>query len=76
VAQIRQVGRLGIHARVIFGADDTEYSSTTPRLIAQRLGAPAPEIIAGAGHLSLWSSPGRVAAAIARFVGTMSPPNP
>lgn len=73
VAQLRAVGRLGIRTRVIFGADDTEYSSDTPRLTAQRLGAPAPEIIAGAGHLSLWSSPGPVAAAIDRLVGNWSP---
>jgi pimeloyl-ACP methyl ester carboxylesterase len=72
VAQLRRIKRLGIRARVIFGADDTEYSSATPRLTAQRLGAPAPEIIAGAGHLSLWSSPGPVAAAIDRFVWTLS----
>ncbi len=72
VAQLRAVGRLRIPARVIFGADDTQYSSSTPRLTAERLGAPAPEIIPGAGHLSLWSSPGPVATAIARLVRTLS----
>jgi pimeloyl-ACP methyl ester carboxylesterase len=76
VAQLQRVGRLGIPARVIFGADDIEYSSPTPRLTAQRLGAPVPDIIAGAGHLSLWSSPLRVAGDIARFVRTLSSSNP
>lgn len=71
VAQLRLIRRFAIPARVVFGALDTQYSSTTPALTASRVGAPAPEIIPGAGHLSLWSSPGAVAAAIGRFVDTL-----
>jgi pimeloyl-ACP methyl ester carboxylesterase len=72
VSQLRQLGRLGIRARVIFGANDNVFSYATPRLTAQRLDAPAPVIIAGAGHLSLWSSPVRVAAAIESFVRALA----
>ncbi len=72
VAQLREVGRLAIPARVIFGANDSVYPSSTPRLTAQRLGAPTPEIITGAGHLTLWSNPANIAAAIARLVRTVS----
>jgi len=72
VSQLREVGRVGIAARVIFGSDDTEYSSSTPRVTAERLGAPAPSIIDGAGHLSLWSSPDRVARVIGAFVASLA----
>ncbi len=72
VAQLREMGRLAIPSRVIFGANDRVYPLSTPRMTAQRLGAPAPEIIAGAGHLTLWSNPADVAAAIARLVRTVS----
>ncbi len=72
VARLREIGRLGIRTRVIFGALDTEYARDTPRLTAQRLGAGTPVIIAGAGHLSLWSRPRAGAGAIGRFVATVS----
>lgn len=71
VAQLREVGRFAIPTRVIFGADDNVYPSSTPRLTALRLGAPAPEIIAGAAHLTLWTNPGAVATAISRLVATL-----
>jgi pimeloyl-ACP methyl ester carboxylesterase len=72
ISQLREVGRVGIPPRVIFGSDDTEYSSSTPRVTAERLGAPAPSIIDGAGHLSIWSSPDRVARAIGTFVAILA----
>jgi pimeloyl-ACP methyl ester carboxylesterase len=73
VAQLRRVGALHIPSRVIFGSRDSEYSSSTPTLTAQRLNAPAPEIIAGAGHLSLWSSPRAVTAAVDALVSSLTP---
>jgi pimeloyl-ACP methyl ester carboxylesterase len=76
VSQLREVGRVGVPARVIFGSDDTEYSSSTPRVTAKRLGAPAPSIIDGAGHLSLWSSPDRVARVIGAFVASLARTSP
>jgi pimeloyl-ACP methyl ester carboxylesterase len=72
VAQLRRVGALHIPSRVIFGSRDSEYSTSTPRLTAQRLNAPAPEILAGAGHLSLWSSPHGVAAAVSALVVSLA----
>ena len=74
VAQLRRIGSSGVAARVIFGAADHVFSSATPRLTAQRLRAPAPTIIAGAGHLSLWSRPARVARAITLFVADLAAP--
>ena len=72
VAQLRQVGDSGIAARVIFGADDNVFSASSPRLTAERLRAPSPELIAGAGHLSLWSHPVPVARAIADFASSLA----
>jgi pimeloyl-ACP methyl ester carboxylesterase len=72
VAQLRRVGALGIPARVIFGSRDNVFSASSPRLTAQRLHAPLPEIIVGAGHLSLWSDPAEVAQAIATFASRTS----
>jgi len=72
VAQLRRVGVMGIPARVIFGGRDNVFSASSPRLTAQRLHAPPPEIIAGAGHLSLWSNPAQVAQAIAAFASRTS----
>jgi len=74
VAQLRQVGATGIAARVIFGSDDNVFSSASPRQTAERLHAPSPDVIAGAGHLSLWSHPSSVAQDIAAFLSRLSTP--
>lgn len=67
-AQLTRIGRSGIAARVIFGARDAVFSASSPVLTARRLHAPSPELIAGAGHLALWSRPVAVAHDIAVFV--------
>ncbi len=67
-AQLSQIGASGLAARVIFGSSDPVFSARTPEQTAHRLHAPPPELIAGAGHLTLWSRPGAVARAIATFV--------
>lgn len=67
-AQLGEIGASGLAARVIFGVSDPVFSSRTPEQTAHRLHAPAPELIAGAGHLTLWSRPGMVARDIAAFV--------
>lgn len=72
VAQLRRIGASGVAARVVFGADDNVFSQSTPRATAERLHAPAPELIAGAGHLSLWSNPAQVARAIAQFASKVA----
>ena len=67
-AQLRSIGASGLAARVIFGARDGVFSPSAPVQTARRLGAPAPQLIAGAGHLTLWSRPAGVARDIAAFV--------
>lgn len=67
VAQLKSIGASGLAARVIFGARDGVFSPSTPVLTARRLRAPAPQLIAGAGHLSLWSRPAVVARDVAAF---------
>ena len=63
-----------LSALVVFGADDAEYDSDAPARTALRIGAPAPTLIAGCGHLSLWSHPIAVAAAIEGFGDHLSGP--
>ncbi|HEY5108209.1 MAG TPA: alpha/beta hydrolase [Acidimicrobiales bacterium] len=58
-------------ALVVFGAEDAEYSAEAPARAAVRIGAPPPTLIARCGHLSLWSHPAEVAAAVAGFVDRM-----
>lgn len=74
VAQLRAIGASGVPARVIFGSRDNVFAADSPALTARRLRAPAPDLIAGAGHLSLWSRPGAVARDIAGFVSRLSSP--
>lgn len=56
----------GIHVpkAVVFGADDSVFSSTTPQETAARIGAPPPTLIPAARHLTLISDPAAVAAAV------------
>ncbi len=51
-------------AAVVFGAQDDEYDGAAPAATAARIGAPAPVVIHGCGHLSLWSHPRQVAAVV------------
>ena len=66
-AQLREVGRLHIPTLVVFGRDDSSYSPTASFVTARRLRAGEPVLLAGAGHLSLWSRPQAVAHAILRL---------
>jgi pimeloyl-ACP methyl ester carboxylesterase len=71
-----ELGRIrsaGLPALVVFGAEDPEYSSDAPARTATRIGAPSPTLIAGSGHLSLWSHPREVAAAVAAFTDRLAP---
>jgi pimeloyl-ACP methyl ester carboxylesterase len=54
---------------VIFGAQDTEFVPETPEKIANYIGAAKPTLITGAGHLSMWAQPQKVADAIFSFIG-------
>ena len=65
--ELGHIRSLRLSALVVFGADDPEYSADAPARTALRIGAPAPTLIAGCGHLSLWSHPFEVAAAVGRF---------
>lgn len=71
--QVARIGSLRIPAAVVFGARDTEFAPASPAQTARRIGAPAPVIIPGAGHLSFVSHPDEVAGVVeqlyARVVG-------
>lgn len=49
---------------VVFGAQDGVFTAATPQQTADRIGAPAPYLIPGAGHLPMISDPDVVAARI------------
>jgi len=66
--QLHFIRSLAIPSLVIFGSNDTEFSANSAAETAHSLGAPAPTIISGAGHLSMWSRPMQVASAISNFV--------
>jgi pimeloyl-ACP methyl ester carboxylesterase len=71
-----ELGRIrspGLPALVVFGAQDPEYSSDAPARTAARIGAPTPTLIANCGHLSLWSHPTQVAAALVGFAARLAP---
>jgi pimeloyl-ACP methyl ester carboxylesterase len=53
---------------VIFGADDQEFAPETPQQIADYIGAPAPTLIPGAGHISMWAQPQLVGQALLSFI--------
>ena len=61
---IAKVATLGLPTAVVFGAEDSSYDPQTPADTASRIGAPAPTIIPGAGHLTPVNSPAAVTAAI------------
>jgi pimeloyl-ACP methyl ester carboxylesterase len=60
-----QLVRLRPRRTVIWGADDTVDAVQSGRATAKALGVPL-EVVPGAGHLSMLSKPGRVAALILR----------
>jgi len=62
--ELARVASPTLPAAVVFGAEDNENVANAPALTAARIGAPAPVVIAGCGHLSLWSHPSAVAAVI------------
>ena len=71
-----ELGRIrssGLPALVVFGAEDPEYRADAPARTAARIGAPHPTLIANCGHLSLWSHPTQVAAAVVGFADRLAP---
>ena len=72
VSDLRRVRAEGIPSLVVFGSNDFQFSPGDAALTARRLGAPAPVMVKGAGHLSMWSSPSQVASTLDRFVGRVS----
>lgn len=63
-AQVARLHGVRVPKAVVFGADDSVFSRTTPQETAARIGAPAPTLIPGARHLTLISDPDTVAAAV------------
>lgn len=64
VGQLATIAAQHLPSAVVFGADDSIFSSNSPELTAQRIGAATPTIIPGARHLSFISNPRQVAAVI------------
>lgn len=73
--QVARIAALRIPAAVVFGADDHQFSKDSPAQTAQRIGAPAPTIIPGAGHLSFIGHPHEVAAVIEQLYGRAVSPS-
>jgi pimeloyl-ACP methyl ester carboxylesterase len=72
-AELGRIRSPALPARVVFGAEDVEYRSEAPVVTAARIGAPPPTLIPRCGHLSLWSHPHEVAAAVSGFVDSIGP---
>lgn len=68
--QVARLRTVDVPKAVVFGAQDSVFSRTTPQETAARIGAPAPTLIPGARHLTLISDPGAVAAAVESLAGT------
>lgn len=64
VASLHELASLPMPKSVVYGADDPEYSPGSAAQTAARIGAPAPELIPNARHLTLVSDPAVVAAAV------------
>jgi len=62
--RLEGVAALGLPTAVVFGAEDDVFDPGTPQATAARIGAPAPQLIPRARHLSLVSDPDVVAAAV------------
>ena len=58
---------------VVFGADDSDFATSSPYTTAARIGAPPPTLIPGARHLTPVNSPAAVADAILALVRRAQP---
>ncbi|HKV83880.1 MAG TPA: alpha/beta hydrolase [Ktedonobacterales bacterium] len=72
--QVARIAALRLPAAVVFGAQDNVFSAASPAQTAERIGAPAPTIIPGAGHLSFISHPDAVAAVVEQLYGRVTGP--
>lgn len=75
VDQVARIAGLHMPAAVVFGAGDHQFSKDSPQQTAQRIGAPSPTVIPGAGHLSFIGHPDEVAAAIEQLYGRVVTPS-
>ncbi|NNN01013.1 MAG: alpha/beta hydrolase [Acidimicrobiaceae bacterium] len=67
VSDLNRIREQHMSALVVVGSRDFQFSIRSARLTARRIGAPPPVVIEGAGHLTMWSNPGRVAQVLERF---------
>jgi len=67
--ELSHIGTTGIPALVVFGSRDAVYPAGTPGRAAEQIGAPHPVLIVDCGHLSPWSHPSQVTAAIRGLLG-------
>jgi pimeloyl-ACP methyl ester carboxylesterase len=72
-AERNRLTPLHLPARVIVGAQDNVISLQAAKETAQVLGAPSPTVIAGQGHLALWSAPAAVAMPIEELLASLTP---
>jgi pimeloyl-ACP methyl ester carboxylesterase len=63
-ARLAELATIPVPKSVVFGAEDSAFSSNAPNLTAEQIGAGVPTVIPGAGHLTPVNSPTAVAAAI------------
>ena len=69
-ARLATLARIPVPKAVVFGSEDDVFARSSPYETARRIGAPAPTVVSGAGHLSFISHPGQVAAAITAVPST------
>ena len=72
VAERNRIKSLHLEALVIVGAQDSVISLRAADETAQALGAPSPTVIAGHGHLALWSAPASVAMPIEELLASLA----
>ena len=65
VARLSRVAAVDVPKAVVFGAQDDVFPAGTPEQTARRIGAPPPQIIPDARHLTPVSDPDVVADAVA-----------
>ena len=70
--QRSRLASLSLPARIIVGEQDTVVSVSQASATARAVGAPPATVIAGPGHLALWSAPAAVAAPIEELVASLA----
>lgn len=70
-SRLSGVAAVDVPKAVVFGAHDDVFPPGTPEQTARRIGAPAPQLIPDARHLTLVSDPDAVARAVMTVAGSL-----